>query len=1118
MLNRRFSAFFLLCGLASVFLAPAAWAQTKLLRFPDIHDDKIAFVYGGDLWVAPVTGGTATRLTAHPGMELFPKFSPDGKWIAFTGQYDGDEQVYVIPATGGIPKQLTFYPARGPLPPRWGYDNQVYGWTADSKNILFRSMRDHFDLGDSQLYTVPVEGGLPKVLPMPKSGAGDFSPDGTKMVYSPLFRDFRTWKRYEGGWAQQLYIFDLKTNAAEKITPGPRANRDPMWIGSKIYFNSDRDNTLNLYSYDPATKKTEQLTHSKKWDVRWPGTDHKSRIVYEFGGELYVLELSSGQSRHVSITVPTDAVAMRPSRITAGNRIEGAALSPKGERALFVARGDVFTAPIEHGPTRNLTNSSNAHDKWARWSPDGSRIAFISDKSGEDEVWVINQDGSGKPEQLTSGGHAMRYAPEWAPDGKHIAFSDKNGDLYVLTVADKKAVAVAHDKNGFLRDYAWSPDGNFLAFSLSTTDGFRAVNIWGVADGQLHQVTGSLFDSMDPAWDPDGNFLYFLGVHDFQPQLSTIEFNFATNRGRSIYALTLRKDGKNPFPPESDEVSVSKEGDKAAEKGADKKTEEKKAEGGDKKADAKAGEKKEDKPKEPVRIDFEGLAGRVTRVPVEADNYAAVTPVPGHLLYLRMGAFFYGRDSYPDSALVVYAMKDRKETVLAEKVNGYGVSANGAKVLVRSGEDYKLYDATPAGKANPKAVSTAGLAVDRVPQEEWAEIFNEVWRRYRDFFYVKNMNGYDWGALREQYRPLVDYVVHRSDLNYVLGEMVAELNVSHAYLEGGDFDIPRRAPVGLPGARFELDAAAGRYKIARILHGQNEEELYRAPLTEVGVDVKEGDYVLAIDGRELTAKDNPYELLRNKSANPVELTVNGKPTLEGSRKTSYRPIAAERNLFYLDWVTHNRDYVSEKTGGRIGYIHIPDMGANGIREFIKYYYPQIRKEGLIVDVRGNGGGNISQMLINRLRATILGTDFARNSEETFTYPGTTFVGPMVCLLNETSASDGDIFPYMFRKAGLGPLIGRRTWGGVVGITGRGPLIDGGQVFVPEFATASVEGQYVIEGHGVDPDIEVENDPREVIGGKDAQLDRAIAEVTKALATHAHTLPPRPPDPNKGPKR
>ncbi|HUJ39227.1 MAG TPA: S41 family peptidase [Candidatus Acidoferrales bacterium] len=1104
MLIPRFRRVALLCALACAFALPSR-AQTKLLRFPDIHDDRIVFVYAGDLWVAPVAGGTATRLTAHPGLELFPKFSPDGKWIAFTGQYDGDEQVYLIPSTGGIPRQLTFYPARGPLPPRWGYDNQVYGWTPDGKSVLFRSLRDHFDLGDSQLYTVSVEGGLPKALPMPTSGAGDFSPDGARMVYSPLFRDFRTWKRYSGGWAQQLYLFDLKTNAAEKITEGPRCNRDPMWIGGKIYFDSDRDDTLNLYSYDPATKKTEQLTHFKKWDLRWPGTDHNSRIVYELGGELQVFDIPSGQSRAVSITVPSDGLAIRPSYISVANHIEDAALSPKGERALFVARGDVFTAPIEHGPTRNLTHSSDSHDKWARWSPDGATIAFISDRSGEEELYLINQDGSGNPEQLTHDGHSMRYAPEWAPDGKHIAFSDKNGDLWVVTLADKKIVRVAHDKNGFLRDYTWSPDGNFLAFSLTTTEGFRQINIWSLADAQLHAVTPALYDSARPSWNPDGNYLYFLSVREFQPLLSQIEFNFATNRGAGIFALTLRKDGKNPFPPESDEVTISGEAENQAGTPA-------------KKGEEKPGAKKEEKSKEPVRIDFDGLADRVTRVPVQPDNYFAVTAIPGYLVYFRAGSFYYGRESYPESALVLFSLKDRKETVLAEKVNGYDVSQNGSKILVRSGQEFKLYDANPGGKANPKPVSTAGLTEDRVPRQEWLEVFDEVWRRYRDFFYVKNMNGYNWEALREQYRPLVAYVGDRSDLNYVIGEMIAELSNSHAYIVGGDIDIPKRAPVGLPGARFELDASAGRYRISRIFAGQNEEANYRSPLTEVGVDIKAGDYVLAIDGRELTARENPYELLRNKSTNPVELTVNSKPSFEGARKVSYRPIGSEEDLIYLDWVGRNREYVTRKTGGRIGYIHIPDMGADGIREFIKYYYPQIRKEGMIVDVRGNGGGNVSQMLINRLRRVLLGTEFARDRDEAGTYPDATFVGPMVCLINETSASDGDIFPYMFRQAGLGPLIGKRTWGGVVGITGHGPLIDGGQVFVPESATASADGQWVIEGHGVDPDIDITNEPADLIAGKDAQLDRAIAEVTKALDAHRHTLPSRPADPNKAPQR
>jgi tricorn protease len=1084
-----------------ILVLPAA-AQTKLLRFPDIHGDKVVFTYAGDLWTASTSGGMATRLTAHPGLELFAKFSPDGKWIAFTGQYDGDEQVYIIPATGGVPKQLTFYPSRGPLPARWGYDDQVYGWTPDSKAVVFRSLREYFDLGDSRLYTVSIDGGLPQALPMPKSGAGDISPDSKQVVYSPLFRDFRTWKRYSGGWAQQLYIFDLTSHAAEKITDDPRCHRDPMWIGDKIYYSSDKDDTLNLYSYDPKTKSTTQLTHSTKWDLRWPSTDHKNRIIYEMDGELNIFDIATGKSTKLSIDVPTDALAMRPSRISAAGQIEWAGLSPKGERALFVARGDVFTAPIEKGATRNLTNSSNAHDKFAQWSPDGAKIAFISDMDGEDELYLVNQDGSGKPEELTHGFHAMLYQPSWAPDGKRIAFGDKDGKLYVLTLDDKKATQIAQNPRGRIPEYPWSADGGHLAYTMDNSAGFTSVYIWSVGDGQSHRVSDELYDCDHPAWDPDGDYLYFISTREYAPQLSQVEFNFATNRGRSLLALTLRKDGKNPYPPESDEVTVSKPGEETPDK--------------PKTSDTKD-EKKEEKKKEYIRIDFDGLADRVTRVPVDADNFSSLVATKDYLVYERLGAPFYGRDSYPETSLVLFTKKDRKESTLLENVSGFDVSADGKKILVRQERTFKLYDLKPEGKSSGKGVATDGLMVDRVPQQEWVEMFNEVARRYRDFFYVQNMHGYDWDALRAQYRPLVDYVAHRSDLNYVLGEMVAELSVSHAYIAGGDYEIPKRPQVALPGARIELDATSGRYRLAKIYSGQNEEELYRSPLTEVGVDVKEGDYILAIDGQDLTAKDNPYQFLRNKANRPVQLTVNSKPTTEGSHAISYRPITSETDLIYLDWVTHNREFVSKATDGKVGYIHLPDMGADGIREFIKYYYPQIRKEALIVDVRGNGGGNVSQMLIERLRRDLLGTGFGRNDQFTNTYPGTVFYGPKVCLINETSASDGDIFPYMFKQAGLGPLIGKRTWGGVVGITGHGPLLDGGQVFVPEFATASATGQWVIEGHGVDPDIVVENEPATVIGGKDPQLERGIAEITKELKANPKVLPKRPPAPVKAPK-
>ena len=1082
----------------------AAFGQTKLLRFPDIHGDRVAFTYGGDIWTAPTTGGSAIRLTAHPGVEVFARFSPDGQWIAFTGQYDGDEQVYVIPSSGGVPRQLTFYPAKGPLTPRWGWDNQVYGWSKDGKRIFFRSLRDSWTLPIARLYSVSVDGGPAEALPMPEAGSGDYSPDGARMVYSPQSRDFRSEKRYGGGEANVLYTFDLKTNETKRITEGPRATRDPIWIGDTIYFNSDRDGHFNLYSYGVSSGKTAQVTRSKQWDVRWPSSDHEGRIVYEMSGELQILDIKSGKTAPISITVPDDGLARRPSRVSAANNIESYELSPKGERALFSARGDIFTAPIEKGPTRNLTHSSGAHDKWPSWSPDGSQIAFISDLSGEEELYLAPQDGSKPAQQITRGGSAMRYQPDWSADGKRIAFGDKDGKIWVVTLADRKLTEIVDSSRGQIRDYAWSPRGNYLAFSMPVTpNGNTAVYVWSAADNKVHRVTDADFNSFNPVWDPQGSYLYYISNREFAPQISNVEFNYATNRDAYIYAMALRKDVKHPFPPESDEVSVARQTSAEPTPAEQPKP---------------AEPKPESTPKPPADlvVDFDGINTRVARVPVGADNYGGLAARAGHLLYVVGPAFYYGRQGDRPAQLKIFAFKERKETVIADDIFGYTMSRDGSKVLVRQGPGFSLYDATPLGDKTRKAVATTGLVVDRVPAEEWNQIFNEVWRRYRDWFYVPNMHGYDWVALREQYKPLLQYVAHRSDLNYVIAEMISELTVQHAYIEGGDFQIPPRPRVGLPGARFELDKQSGRYRIAKIFEGENEEDLYRSPLREIGINLNVGDYVLAIDGEELKGSDDPYRLLRNKADNPVQLTVNSRPTTDGARTVSYRPVADEGNLIYLDWVTRNRKRVEDATGGRVGYIHVPDMGAAGIREFIKWYYPQLEKEGLIIDVRANGGGNVSRMLIERLRRKVLALNYQRTDDAASTYPDGVFLGPMVAILDQNSASDGDIFPAMFREAGLGPLIGKRSWGGVIGINNRGNLIDGGAVFVPGSAFASKDGQWIIEGHGVDPDIEVDNDPASEIAGRDPQLERGIAEVMAKLKTPVK-LPPRPLAPIKTPK-
>jgi tricorn protease len=1079
-----------------LFASFASMAQTKLLRFPDIHGSEVVFCYAGDLWKAPDDGGTATRLTAHPGQELFPKFSPDGKYIAFTGQYDGDEQVYVMPATGGIPKQLTYYPAHGPLPPRWGYDNQVYGWTPDGKSVLFRSLRDaNAGSTDNALYTVSVEGGLPVKLPMPNSGAGDYSPDGKQMVYSPLFRDFRSWKRYEGGWAQNLYIIDLNSMATSEVSKTVRTERDPMWIGNAIYFSSDRDGTLNLYKFDVASGQTTQLTMSKDWDVRWPSSDNTGKIVYEYGGELAIFDVAGQTSANISITVPNDGLAMRPSKYSASKDVEEFELAPKGQRALFVARGDIFTVPIEDGPTRNLTNSSNAHDRGAAWSPDGKTIAFISDKSGEDQIYLIDQMGKGEMQQLTTTFKAQLGGLKWSPDSKKITFTQNNeGKIFVLDVASKTYQEAGDDAFGNIGDHMWSHDGSYLAFSMQDWNGFSSIYIYSVAENKTHRITSERFNEFEPVFDPNGDYLYFLSDRSYAPQFSSWEWNYATNRMTGIYALSLRKDVKHPFPPKSDEVAVEEE--KKESDDADKK---------DKK------DKKDAPSTDKLVIDFDGLAERVTRFPVDFENIEGLTANKENIFYMTYGQGFYGRESYEVPKLNVFSMKDRESSVLAEDVNGYAISPEGEKIMVSSKGSYQMFDAKPKGEK--KDISIKDMTVDRVPAQEWNTIFWEVWRRYRDYFYVRNMHGYDWEAIGKQYAQLLGHVAHRSDLNYVISEMISELSVGHAYIQGGDYEIPDRPKVALPGIRFELDAKSGKYKISKILTGDNEEPKYRAPFTEVGVNASVGDYVLAIDGEPLNGADNPYRLLQHKT-DPVTLTLNSTASMTGARDVTYNPIFSESDLLYLEWTEANRKKVDEMTNGRVGYMHIPDMGAEGIYEFIKAFYPQIRKEGMIVDVRGNGGGNVSQWIIERLDTRMLGTRFGYASDKPQTYPYTVFNGNKVCLISETSASDGDIFPHYFREAGLGPLIGKRTWGGVVGISGRGPLLDGGTVFVPLSATNNAKGEYIIEGKGVTPDIEVENDPASVIAGKDPQLERGVQEVLKLMETNPMKYPTKPADPVK----
>jgi tricorn protease len=1087
---RALSSVAVVLSLTLLSATPAS-AQTRLLRFPDIHGDQLVFTYGGDLWVAPVLGGEARRLTSGPGLELFAKFSPDGQRIAFTAQYGGDEQVYVMPVEGGEPTQLTFYPALGPLAERWGYDNQVYGWTPDGSRVLFRSLRDGTGTSGSRLFTVPADGGLPTVLPMPRAGAGAYSPDGSQILYSPLFRDFRSWKRYEGGWAQDLYIFNLDGSSATNVTNSVRTDRDPMWIGDHVYFASDRDDYLNLYSYEPATQTTRQLTHHRGVDARWASDDGDHRIVYELGGELHVYDVATDIDRTIAISVRDDTGRTRTQTVDASGDVEDLAVSPKGERVVIAARGDVFSVAVEHGVTRNLTATPGAHEREVAWSPLGDRIAYISDATGEEELYVRSATGSDAPIQLTQNSQTRYEHPVWSPDGQRIALGDVEARIHVVDVERRRVTEVADDPGYPSHDYAWSPDSRWLAYSMADPTGYRSLYLWEVRSGDSHRITGELFNEQSPRFAPDGKTLYYLTDRMFAPQIGHFEWNYAVNRSVGINALVLAADGPNPFAPRNEEAQPAKPAE-----------------------DTASGDDDDDAAVE-VRIDFDGLADRVVRAPIEPANIEDFDVTASHIIYQSSPPFYYGRDPDAPASLQAFAFEDREGFELVDDIDGYALSADGAQVIVAKDGSFSRYAISDG--AEPDAISLADLKTQRIPAVEYREIFDEVWRRYRDYFYVSNMHGYDWPALKARFRPLVDYVADRSDLNYVIADMISELSVGHAYIAGGDLELPPRPNTALLGATFALDAASGRYRIAEIYEGQTAEPKYRSPLDEVGVDADPGDYVLAINGRELAAPTNPYELLVGAAGSLVELRIADNAAGANARSVIVEPLTDEGELRYLKWVLGNRARVEAASDGRIGYLHLPDMGADGIYEFIKWYYGQIRKQGLIIDVRGNGGGNVSQMIINRLDRKLIYMGYTRGVENVETYPSAVFVGPMATILNENSASDGDLFPAAFKARGLGPLIGKRSWGGVIGITNHGPLIDGGAVFVPQFGHADANGQWSIEGHGVDPDIEVDNPPEAVMRGEDPQLERAIAEVMQRLATNPGTLPPPPAPPVKTPQ-
>lgn len=1080
----------LLAVIAFICFSRAAFAQeeARLLRFPTIHDNQVVFCYAGDLYTVDAGGGTARKLTTSPGYEMFPRFSPDGRHIAFTGQYDGNTEVYVIPAEGGVPRRVTYTATlqRDDISDRMGPNNIVMTWK-DNDHIVYRSRRWSFDSFKGQLFLANIQGSLDdKPLPFSVAGFCSFSPDGGQIAYNWVFREFRTWKYYHGGMADDIRIFDFATGMTTDINNDTAQDIEPMWAGHTIYYLSDQSHTMNLFAYDMQKGTTRQVTHYDDYDVKFASLGNNA-IVWERAGYIWTMDLGTEQISQVHVRISDDDLLARTAWIDASKYIEDGDISPDGNRMLLTARGDLWTIPAKSGITRDLTRTSGVHERSAHWSDDGKWIAYISDSSGEDEIYVRSPFPGGPTERITSGGDNYKFDLAWSPDGSKIAWSDRKQGLYYIDVHTKRKTVINSSDAGTFRSYNWSPDGKWVTYDKPHAGGMQRVMLYDIATGRRTDVTGYWYQSGNPVFSRDGKYLLFISSRDFNPTFSDIELDAAFLNTTKVYFVPLSANTPNPLAPKDDEVKAGPE-DTAAKKGN--------ASGAGREGNSGA-----NREGNTSKVDLEGIGDRILSLPIEPGNYGSIYWKGENVYYLK----FQDQETH----LMTYSFKDRKETDLGG-FDDYIVSADNNKILLRKGSRFYITAMGTSPFKPDEAVDLTNMQLLVDKHAEWQQIYTEAWRQMRDFFYSPTMNGADWKAVYQKYEPLVSYVGRREDLTYVIGEMIGELSNGHTYTGGGDEPRLPRVNTGLLGAQLRRDKS-GYYQITRILKGANWDEKLRSPLTEAGVDARMGEYIIAINDAPVNKVDNPYELLLNQAGKQVQITLNDRPTPAGAHTVIVRPINDEEQLYYYDWVQHNIAYINSATGGQVGYIHIPDMGVEGLDQFMRMYWPQLTKKGLIIDDRGNGGGFVSPIIANRLSQQLVFFDLARNTVA-HTDPAVN-IGPKVLLTDQYSASDGDIFPFRFRTYKLGTIIGRRTWGGVIGINGTLPFVDGGFLNKPEFGRFGPNGDWVIEGHGVDPDIVVDNDPAREFKGIDDQLDKAI-EVIKSQLPKGKEIPPVPPFPDR----
>jgi tricorn protease len=1092
-----------------------------LLRHPTVSVKQIVFVYGGDLWSVAKEGGAAQRLTAGDGRASVPVFSPDGSRIAFTGTYDGNPDVYVIPATGGTARRLTFHPSA----------DHVSGWSPDGKRILFASRRNSADY--SQLYTVSCEGGFPTELPLPIAAEGSYSPDGKELAYVPLDHAFDIWKRYRGGRTSPIWIAKLSDSS---VTPIPRDNSNdfnPMWVGDRVFFLSDRHGPISLLSYDTNSKSVKVALKNDGLDFKSASAGPDSLVIEQFGA-IWLYDLQSGAAHKVDIRISGDLPQLRPHFINVAGRIANADISPGGSRAAFEARGEIFTVPREKGDIRNLTNTPEADERYPAWSPDGTRIAYFSDQSGEVALYVKNQNGKGKADKIDLGDPpSFFFHPTWSPDSKKIAYADKRLNLWYVDLASKKRTKVARDRfmgEQQIHRAAWSPDSRWLAYTLQGVSHMRSVLLYSLENGKSHEVTDGMSDCFSPVFDRSGKYLYLLSSTDAGPLMDSSMASLNRPVTSSIYVVVLRKDLPSPLAPESDEEGQPKPESEKVEAG---KTDSAKSGAGN----SESPEKGKAKTIEPVKVDFERIGQRILALPVPAKNYAEIIPGKEGVLFLLEGPLVEPFDGSANLTASRFDLKTRKTDKLVENIRALHVSANGEHLLYRQAGPAQAPGSSPApqiwviapvpppskggsgsgsspgGSGAPAEAKTLNLALMEVrvdPMTDWKELYREAFRIERDFFYDGGFHGLGLEDTKKKYAAYLPGLASRDDLNYIFAETMGELSVGHLFVRGGDGPEVKRVPVGLLGADYKIEN--GRYRFAKVYDGENWNPQLHAPLTQPGVNVVEGEYLLAVNGRELRGSDEVYSFFEQAARKSVLLRVGPNADGSGAREVTVVPVESEYNLRQLAWVEANRRKVDRLSGGRLAYIYLPDTATGGYTYFNRYFFAQAGKQGAVLDERFNHGGANTDYILDYLKRTLMNYRSTRDGED-MTTPVSLIQGPKAMIINEYAGSGGDAMPWHFRQAKIGLLVGKRTWGGLVGFHGPfAALMDGGVVTAPSRGFWTPNNKWEVENQGVAPDVEVELDPKAMRGGHDPQLEKAVEILLASLAKNPlprHTRPSYP---------